>query len=490
MERSWEIGRAVISGSGCKRFVGGQIAAAADSVGRLRWQEIPGWFLWGCGAALLLLLAGFTVLAVWYRRIRAHEWKNSMTDPLTGMGNKAWLIRSCEEKRKEGQLSSCALFYIGFPIEQVNNYYGEAEAEEMLRYAAGVLAQSISGADAAARVAGGAFAVVRSGKAKEARRWAEEILPVLNRYSDRFGQDYRPAFHIGIYLVEKTDEEADAIWRSARQGYLQAVQENVGYRFSYAGFWKEEKEKRQLRRQVPEALQGEEFALYLQYVVDAQTGEAVGAEALSRWEHPQKGLLPPERYIQMLETEGMVAQLDFYMFDKVCRQLEQWGQQGKDLSLSCNFTRITIDQEDFISRLKEIAGRYRFDYSRLVIEITEEIMENNKKAALENISQCRELGFRISLDDAGSGYTFFSDLKDYPIDILKIDRSILVQAVDEKGIALLRGMIELGHTLHMKVICEGIETEEQIELLRGLDCDYLQGFYFYEPAPAGEADRP
>lgn len=251
----------------------------------------------------------------------------------------------------------------------------------------------------------------------------------------------------------------------------------------------EQEEQVQLKRQTIKGLRNREFKMYLQFIVDGKTEEIIGAEALSRWAHPQKGLLPPGKYIRLMETEKIIAELDFYLFEEVCRQLEKWQREGRSLRLSCNFTRITIGYETFLPKLKKIAGQYDFDHERLVIEITEDVMEDNKEKAFENISRCKEMGFGIALDDAGSGYTSFSDLREYPIDVVKIDRSILQGAATERGAALLKGMIALVHCMEMKVLCEGVETEEQAALLRRLDCDYIQGYYFYRALPRKEAER-
>lgn len=159
------------------------------------------------------------------------------------------------------------------------------------------------------------------------------------------------------------------------------------------------------------------------------------------------------------------------------------------MHLTCNFARITIGQESFVPRLQRIAERYVFDHERLILEITEDTLEDSRKTAFQNISRCKEMGFGIALDDVGSGYTFFSDLRDYPIDVVKIDRSILNSAIDGRGAALLQGMIALAHSLQMKVLCEGVETAEQVELLRQLDCDFIQGYYFYRALPLKEAER-
>lgn len=229
--------------------------------------------------------------------------------------------------------------------------------------------------------------------------------------------------------------------------------------------------------------------MFLQFVVSKDNGAISGAEALSRWAHPQKGLLYPGSYIDLMESDRTISVLDFYIFEEVCRQLELWQMQGKRLSISCNFARVTIDHESFISHLQKIVGQYHFERSRLVIEITEDAMENDKEIAFVNISKCKEMGFRIALDDAGSGYTSFSDLRDYPIDIVKIDRSILTSAVNQRGISLLKGMIALAHSMQMEVLCEGVETADQEDLLRRLGCNYMQGYYYYRALPKEEADR-
>ena len=229
--------------------------------------------------------------------------------------------------------------------------------------------------------------------------------------------------------------------------------------------------------------------MFLQFIVRGKDGRICGAEAVSRWDHPQKGLLYPGSYIELMESEGTIAELDFYIFEEACRQLEQWQAEGRDLILSCNFARITIGRETFVQRIQDIAARYAFDRGHLIMEITEDAMESNKQTAFDNISRCKEMGYRIALDDAGSGYTSFSDLRDYPIDVVKIDHSILNAAVTRRGAALLRGITALVHNLDMAVLCEGAETKAQAELLREIGCDYIQGYYFYRPLPLKEAEQ-
>ena len=233
-------------------------------------------------------------------------------------------------------------------------------------------------------------------------------------------------------------------------------------------------------------LKNHEFKMYLQFIVDNKTKNIVLAEALSRWENPENGVIYPGSYIGQMEESGLISMHDYNMFELVCRQLEKWNNtKYKDISISCNFTRITLSEEDCIAKLKEIADKYTFERSKLAIEISEDAMEKDRETAQKNVLLCKEqLGFRIYLDDLGSGYTSLSNLCDYPIDVVKIDRGILLKTNTPKGKALFGGIVSLAHKLDMAGICEGVETEEQNTLVSQSDCDYIQGWYYSKALPA------
>jgi EAL domain-containing protein (putative c-di-GMP-specific phosphodiesterase class I)/GGDEF domain-containing protein len=443
-----------------------------------------------CAAAALVLLLLAVVQAVRLHRYRKAAKQDPQVDPLTGIGNKACFTEFFDTFISDQYRSLYCVVYIGFDIARVNQYYSEAEAEEQLCFAANELKLSIRDNEAAARVSGGGFAVARptSGE-QEIQTWTGQLLERLNRYTERYGRDYRPDFRAGIYLLESGDRDCETALFNAREGYQQADSRDLPWAIVRSEHLERESERLQLKKQTLDAIRNREFQMFLQFIVRGKDGEICGAEAVSRWDHPQKGLLYPGSYIDLMETEGTIAELDFYIFEEVCRQLERWQKEGRPLLLSCNFSRITIGRKTFVQRVQEITERYAFDRSRLVMEITEDAMESSKEVAFANISQCKELGFRIALDDAGGGYTSFADLRDYPIDVVKIDRSILNAAVTRRGAALLRGITALVHYLEMAVLCEGAETQAQTELLREIGCDYIQGYYFYRPLPLKEADR-
>ena len=236
-------------------------------------------------------------------------------------------------------------------------------------------------------------------------------------------------------------------------------------------------------------IENDEFKMYLQFVVDNKIKRIVSAEALSRWEDPQKGIIGPGDYIGHMETTGLISEHDFYMFELACRQLEKWRDtEYKDISISCNFTRITLSEEDCIDKLKAISQGYNFDKSKLAIEITEDAIEKDRETAKRNVRLCRELGFKIYLDDLGSGYTSLANLCDYPIDVVKIDRDILLKTSTKRGKDLFSGIIALAHNLNISVICEGVETEEQNTLVSQSNCDYIQGWYYSKPLPLEECE--
>lgn len=245
----------------------------------------------------------------------------------------------------------------------------------------------------------------------------------------------------------------------------------------------------EMTKSILNGLKNNEFKMYLQFIVDSKTKKIVSAEALSRWECPKRGVIGPVNYIEHMEAASLISKHDFYMFDIACHQLEKWSNtEYKDISISCNFTRITLSEEDFVEKLKTISQGYNFDKSKLAIEITEDAIEKDMETAKRNVRLCKELGFKIYLDDLGSGYTSLSNLCDYPIDVVKIDRDILLKTDTERGKALLSGIIGLAHSLDMGVICEGVETVEQETLVSQSNCDYIQGWYYAKALPLEECE--
>ena len=244
-----------------------------------------------------------------------------------------------------------------------------------------------------------------------------------------------------------------------------------------------------LQNKIRYGLKNKEFKMHLQFIVDNKTKRIVSSEALSRWETSEGEVIMPGKYIGVMDKSGLITKFDYYMFESVCDKLSKWADTDfKELTISCNFTRITISEKDFVTKIKNIADKYEFDRSKLIMEITEDSIEKNLYVARNNIIKAKEMGFQIALDDIGSGYTSLISLCEYLIDIVKIDREVLLLSEKESGKKLFLGIISLIHNLNLKVVCEGVETEEQNTFVSESECDYIQGWYYSKALPIVSAE--
>ena len=256
----------------------------------------------------------------------------------------------------------------------------------------------------------------------------------------------------------------------------------------FSGIKKRANEKVLLNK-IRYGLKNKEFKMHLQFIVDNKTKRIVSSEALSRWEDSSGEVILPGKYIGVMEKSGLIINFDYYVFEMVCDKLSKWADTDfKEVTISCNITRITISEKDFAAKIKDIADRYEFDRSKLIMEITEDSIEKNLDVAKNNILKMKELGFRIALDDIGSGYTSLISLCEYPIDIVKIDREVLLLTEKESGKELFLGIISLIHNLNLKAVCEGVETEEQNTFVSESECDYIQGWYYSKALPETKAE--
>ena len=247
--------------------------------------------------------------------------------------------------------------------------------------------------------------------------------------------------------------------------------------------------EKQLILNIEKGFKNNEFKMHLQFIIDNKTKKIASAEALSRWENALGEIIFPGAYIGLMEKSGLIVKFDYYMFDKVCEKLAEWkNSEFSELTISCNMTRITISEKEFADKIKAIADKYDFDRSKLLIEITEDSIEKNLEIAKHNIIKIKELGFRIALDDIGSGYTSLISLCEYPIDVVKVDRNVLLLSDKESGRKLFLGIISLIHSLNLKVVCEGVETKEQNIFVSDSECDYIQGWYYSKALPEKEAE--
>lgn len=244
------------------------------------------------------------------------------------------------------------------------------------------------------------------------------------------------------------------------------------------------------RREAETALKNDDFAVYLQPKVSLSDNQIVGAEALIRWKKPDGTLLFPSDFIKYLEPSGFIIKLDFYVYEKVCQYLRKQLDAGKKcVPISVNVSGLHLKTTGFVEALVEIVERYRIPKKLIELELTENVFVENEKNALDAMTAFRKLGFKISIDDFGSGFSSLNLLKNLPVDNLKIDREFfsneMLRANDK---IIISGIIAMAGRMDISIVCEGVETKEQIDFLKEQNCDMVQGFFYAKPVPTDEFD--
>lgn len=434
---------------------------------------------------VLLLFAVFvlSILAVWFAmrvKVVAKQSKiNELTDPLTKVGNLAHFKNYYENAIFDYSRSKYFVAYIIVDGNHVRNCYGNTAFDDVMVYASEVISTACDDVEEVARITETGFAVVfRTVGIETAEEQMKLVISKLNRYADS-GDNSKPVFYVALYNFTGADNACELVLFNLRLNCSKIMGSTSQLVVCDSNLMKGSESEKEVMAKLDSAMRNREFELYLQFIVENKKKNIVSAEALARWNSPTEGILGPGSFIPQLESVGFICKFDYYMFELVCEQLEKWNStEFGRFSLSCNFTRITISEEDFVRKIKDIAERYNFDRSRLIIEITEDAMERSREVAMSNMKKCKQLGFRIALDDMGCGYTSLINLCEYPIDIVKIDRDILLKTDKPNGKKLFAGMIALAHKLGLAVVCEGVETKEQNEFVDNSECDYVQGWYY------------
>ncbi len=449
-------------------------------------------YKWLVGSVVLslLLLAFIGVLLSRIKRIRKENEAEKMTDAETGMGNLQFFKYHFRYTISDISRNLYHIAYIILDSSYLRSYHGDSSFEEVLRYTASVLSEHTGDREIFARITENGFAFAyQSTNDEDANNRLEEVMGKLNNFGDMNENNNKIVFHAACYHLTSSDKNCEILLFNLRKNCNRIFGTDKQIVYCNTHSMNVIQEEKKITESILKGFENNEFKMYLQFIVDNKTKKIVSCEALSRWDSREKGLIGPGKYIENMENAGLISKHDFYMFELVCRQLEKWSNtEYKDISISCNFTRITLSEESFIDKLTMITNGYNFNKSKLSIEITEDAIEKNRETATQNVRKCKELGFKIYLDDLGSGYTSLANLCDYPIDVVKIDRYILIKADTKRGRDLFSGIIALAHSLNISVICEGVETQEQNTLVSQSNCDYIQGWYYSKVLPLEECE--
>ena len=328
---------------------------------------------------------------------------------------------------------------------------------------------------------------------KEATRTAERIQTALRQPLTIDGQEIVTSACMGIAMSDPSRTRPEDYLRDADTAMYRAKQRDLaGYEVFDQRMHKHAIAQLKLENMLRRAIDADELILYYQPFVSLADGRMVGCEGLIRWQHPEIGLVSPGDFIPVAEDTGLIIPIGWWVIEQACEQLQEWEQLiGKrDFKLSVNVSNKQLGEAQFVEKLERRLSRYDIDRGRLCLEITESVMTDLGERVVTLLHDIKQLGVRLAIDDFGTGYSSLSYLRDFPVDVLKIDRAF-VNSLEEKkkDRAIVQAITTLAESLELTVIAEGVETLQQANRLRHLGCSLAQGFLFSMPVEAWKAEE-
>jgi diguanylate cyclase (GGDEF)-like protein len=416
----------------------------------------------------------------------AHQ---SYHDSLTGLPNRTLLRDRLNQAILAAQRTYEPLALVVMDLDRfadINDTLGHNAGDVVLQQIGQRLHDELRTSDTVARLGGDEFAVVlRSADDQGAKIVADRILQTLSAPFTVGDMNLDVEASIGIALYPFHGTDANTLIQRADVAMYLAKQNRSGYAFYTSDRDEHSSSRLALMGDLRRAIEHDELVVYYQPKIACATGCVCGAEALVRWQHPEQGLLFPDKFIPLAEQSGLMTPLTLWVLKDVLRQIRAWDDQGMPLRVAVNLSARSLQDPELpgdVAEALELAG---VDFSSLELEITESAVMADPVRALEIVSQLANLGIHLSIDDFGTGYSSLAYLKRLPVKNLKIDKSFVLEMLtNENDGTIVRSIINLGHDLGLKVIAEGVETAEIFNRLRELECDEAQGYYMSKPIPA------
>ena len=416
-------------------------------------------------------------------------------DPLTGLPNRALFIdhlKRCIALTKRHDDYLFAVMFLDLDrFKFVNDSLGHVAADQLLVAIARGLVTALRPEDTVARMGGDEFAILLEDikDISDATRIAERIQKDLLVPFSVDGHEVFTTASIGIALSSGVYDHPGDCLRDA---------DTAMYRAKALGKGRHEIFDQKMHIRVMAllkleadlrcAIERREFRVHYQPIMSLSTGRLTGFEALVRWEHPHRGTLAPAEFIVVAEETGMIIPIGLWVMHEACRQMREWQEQSSAaarLSINVNLSSKQVSQADLVESVDLVLRETNLEAHRLKLEITESVIMENADSAAVVLSQLKDLGVKLHIDDFGTGYSSLSYLHSFPVDTLKIDRSFIGRmSVEVKNLEIVRTIIQLAHNLHMEVTAEGVETAVQLDQLKGLECEYGQGYFFSQPMNA------
>jgi diguanylate cyclase (GGDEF)-like protein/PAS domain S-box-containing protein len=411
-------------------------------------------------------------------------------DPLTGLANASLFRERLAQQvaAASGKLSLLILDVARF--KSVNDALGRQAGDRLLKEI-GQRLRAGQDAGRVARIGADRFALLVPQGEDEAARVAEQ------RLAECFGAPYRPldaelhlSARVGIAVFPADGRDADTLLANAEAALKKAKSGGEKFLFYNQEMSERTHEVLSLESQLRQALERAELLLHYQPKVDLATRAIVGVEALMRWQHPTRGLVPPLKFIPILEENGMIVEAGLWAIGQAARDHRRWRELGlKAPRIAVNVSAVQLRRRDFVARLQQALGADA-QSAGVDLEITESLLMDDIEATIQKLKAARELGLAIAIDDFGTGYSSLAYLSRLPVSTLKIDRSFVQRMLqDADATSIVQTIIGLAHSLRLDVVAEGVEAEDQANVLRLLRCDQMQGYLFSKPVPAADLEK-
>ncbi|OZG71609.1 GGDEF domain-containing response regulator [Hahella sp. CCB-MM4] len=416
-------------------------------------------------------------------------------DALTGLPNKMQLesrLKLAMRNVREGVRKHMALFLVDIDnFQQVNDAYGHELGDQLLVDMAKRLESSLPHSCIVSRPGGDEFAILFKSMTgpHQVVHYSERLLELCDLPFVVGADEVKLSFSIGVapYSAHMRAIDSKTLFKQADTALFRAKGSGKNDYVIFESRMESELIARvTLASDLRKALQNDEFHLVFQPQVRLDNNDIVGAEVLIRWEHPRRGLVPPCEFIPVAESHGLIERLGEYVLRSSIRYLAKClSSFSRAIPLAVNVSPRQFAAPEFVEQIAELLNEYDVDGGLLELEITESALAHDIDTAVNKLNRLRKLGVRVAVDDFGTGFSNMASLKRYPVDMIKIDRSFIRDLPhDEDDLAIVTAIIEMGHALGLKLLAEGVENEEQMQMMRERKCDLVQGFYISRPMPA------
>ena len=413
-------------------------------------------------------------------------------DLLTDLPNRVLLFDRLEKAIDVARRGSSTVALLLMDLDrfkEVNDTFGHHFGDALLKQVAVRLRNQFRSEDTVARLGGDEFAIVMPDPADNTyvATSARRLLKALQEPFLIEGQLLEVGASIGIAVYPTNGTDASTLLRRADVAMYASKQAQSGYTFHRDDLESHSPDELSLVVEMRSAIERNEFELYYQPKLHLRTGLVTRAEVLIRWNHPQRGLLAPGAFIPVAERTGLIRALTDWVFDRALQQCREWQDQGAPVHLAVNVSAKSLQEQTLPTKVNAMLEKWKVDPRFLKIEITESSIMSDPAHALAITSMLQSIGVRLSVDDFGTGYSSLTHLRQLPIDEIKIDKSfVFAMTSSEADLAIVRTVIDLAHNLGKQVCAEGVENQETWEMLDGLGCDLIQGYWISRPVPAAK----